>query len=158
MTRLLLILLLLLPAGLAAQTAERSNQRTPEEAHMLYTQVGSQLFCICGCRENLLTCSMNVCNSKVQQRRWLRELSRNAALDAAEIKEAMAEQFGPNVLQVPPRSSLYPILAIGLLLIVTAFAFGFWALTRGRDPMGDPTGGTDPAIDARIERELKELE
>jgi hypothetical protein len=154
MSRLLLILLLLIPAGLAGQ----AQQRTPEEAQMLYSQVGSQLFCICGCRENLLTCSMNVCSSKVEQRNFLRVLCRDASLDVTEIKDQMAVRFGPNVLQVPPRSTLYPLLGFGLLLIAGAFAFGFWGLTRGRDPKGDPTGGSDPQLDERIERELKELE
>jgi cytochrome c-type biogenesis protein CcmH/NrfF len=159
MTRLLLIILLLVPAGLSAQDAvARADNRTPEEAEMLYKQIGAGLFCICGCRENLLTCSMNVCSSKNLQRDYLRALCRDPELGVTEIKEAMAARFGANVLQVPPRSSLYPMLGLGVLLLVGAFGFGFWALTRGRDPRAETYEGIDTETLARIERDMKELE
>jgi len=132
--------------------------RTPDESEMLYQQIGSQLFCVCGCRENLLTCSMNVCSSKNLQRDYLRALCRDASLDVPEIKESMAARFGANVLQVPPRSSLYPLLGVSVLLLVGAFGFGFWAVTRGRATADHPAVPADAEMDERIRRELEDLE
>jgi hypothetical protein len=107
------------------------SARTPEQSEMLYHDIGSQLFCVCGgCREGLLVCSMNNCSAKVVQRDFLHELVKDDSLDSAAIKAAMAKRFGPGVLQVPEQSSLYPILGIAGLLLAAAFGFGFWAVSR----------------------------
>lgn len=136
------------------------SARSPEEADRLYHEIGAQLFCICGCRENLLTCSMNVCSSKVLERDLLRSLTADPNLNSAAIKDRMVERFGPQVLQVPPDSHIYPIVAVAVLLLAGAFGFGFWSITRrstGIPPSEGTAAGRD-ALDDRIERELKELE
>lgn len=146
-----LLLVLLCAAPLSA--------RSPEEADMLYHDVGDQMFCICGgCRDALLECSMNNCSSKVMQREFLRELCADEKLDAAGIKAGMVKRFGPRVLQVPEESSLFPILGVAVLLLSAAFGFGFWAVTRkGAAPQTAPETPTDE-MDSRIERDIKELE
>ncbi|MCC7508162.1 MAG: hypothetical protein IT464_02155 [Planctomycetes bacterium] len=146
-----LLLLLLFAAPLSA--------RSPEEAEMLYHDVGDQMFCICGgCRDALLECSMNNCSAKVMQREFLRELCADEKLDAAGIKAGMVKRFGPKVLQVPEESSLFPILGVAVLLLSAAFGFGFWALTRkGVAQQSAPDTPTDE-MDSRIELDLKELE
>jgi cytochrome c-type biogenesis protein CcmH/NrfF len=136
------------------------SARTPQEADRLYHEVGAQLFCICGCRENLLTCSMNVCSSKELERDYLRALSRDPLLDSAGIKDRMVERFGAKVLQVPPDSHIYPIIGVAVLLLAGAFGFGFWTITRRGSPAAVTGGPPAPRddLDDRIERELKELE
>ncbi|MCA8915597.1 MAG: cytochrome c-type biogenesis protein CcmH [Planctomycetes bacterium] len=156
MMRMLAILLLMLAAqGIAAQAQDRS----PVEADRLYHEVGDQLFCICGCRENLLTCSHNTCSAKDEERAYLRELSQNSKFDAAAIKQGMAQRFGNEVLQVQQASSLYPILAFSGIVLVAAFATGFWVITRREAPSEEPPEVTvDPEMEARIANELKELD
>ncbi|MCB9932210.1 MAG: cytochrome c-type biogenesis protein CcmH [Planctomycetes bacterium] len=149
---MLLLLALFAPAAAA-------QERTPDEAERLYQQVGDQLFCICGCREALLSCSHNVCSAKDEERKFLRELAGNSKLDAGEIRQAMVERFGKGVLQVPEQSNLYPVLIAAGLGLAAAFGAGFWVLTRhGSKPEAAPEPAADPDFEARIARELKELE
>lgn len=150
----LLILLLLFAAPLAAQT------RAPDDAERLYQEVGEQLFCICGCRENLLTCSHNVCSSKDAERAFLRELVRDPKLSAGQVKQEMVKRFGPEVLQVPENSSLYPVLLISLAVLATAFGFGYWTITRKRTSADEPAPlpANDSTLDSRIANELKEMD
>jgi cytochrome c-type biogenesis protein CcmH/NrfF len=134
-----------------------AQDRTPAEADRLYQQVGSELFCICGCRENLLTCSHNVCSSKDEERKYLRALAQNPKYDAAAIRQEMVTRFGPEVLQVPEQSSLYPLLAIAGAVLIAAFGAGFWVVTRkGERTVEDRR--IDPELEARIANELKELD
>ncbi|MCA8910834.1 MAG: hypothetical protein KDB82_03965, partial [Planctomycetes bacterium] len=81
------VLLAVLLAGFACFAPSLSaKDRTPDEAERMYEKVGDQLFCICGCREKLLSCSHNVCSAKDQERDYLRELSQNPKLDEAGMK------------------------------------------------------------------------
>ena len=153
MRSLAIILVFVCAAPLFAQ------DRTPAEAERLYQEVGNQLFCICGCRENLLTCSHNVCSAKDEERKFLRKLASDPKLDESGIKQAMVERFGPGVLQVPEQSSLYPLLAIAGAVLIAAFGAGFWVVTRKTGDGGDaPKQEIDPELEARIAKELKELD
>jgi cytochrome c-type biogenesis protein CcmH/NrfF len=150
---LLMLVFALFASGLSAQ------ERTPDQAELLYQQVGDQLFCICGCREPLLSCSHNVCSSKDEERKFLRELVGNPKLDAAAIKQQMVVRFGKGVQQVPEESNLYPILIGSGLLLLAAFGVAFRVLTRrGPAPEAAPQPSADAEFEDRIARELKELE
>ncbi|MBZ0135154.1 MAG: cytochrome c-type biogenesis protein CcmH [Planctomycetes bacterium] len=138
--------------------ALNAQDRTPAEADRLYQQVGEQLFCICGCRENLLTCSHNVCSAKEEERKFLRELAGNGKFDESAIKQEMVNRFGPGVLQVPEQSSLYPLLAIAGAVLIAAFGAGFWVVTRKGERAEAPGREIDPELEARIADELKELD
>jgi cytochrome c-type biogenesis protein CcmH/NrfF len=139
---------------------QEREARSPEEADRVYHEVGEQLFCICGCREGLLVCSHNVCSAKEQEREYLRELSGRAELDNSAIKAEMVKRFGKGVLQVPEESSLYPILVVVTVLLVGAFGVGFWVVSHkeGDDEDEQPDAPDDPELEARIEKELKELD
>jgi cytochrome c-type biogenesis protein CcmH/NrfF len=148
----LFLLIALFAPMLAAQ------DRTPDDAERLYQQVGSQLFCICGCRENLLVCSHNVCGAKTQEREFLAELVKDPKQDEVSVKQQMVERFGKGVLQVPEQSTLYPILVVAGLALVAAFGTGLWFVTRRGTPHELPAATVDPELEARIAAELKELE
>ena len=136
-----------------------AQERSASESERLYQQVGAELFCICGCRENLLTCSHNTCSAKDAERAFLDELSQNPKFDAAGMRQAMAERFGNEVLQVQASSSLYPILGVSGVVLVLAFGAGFWVITRRDGPTPEPGEVTiDPEMEARIANELKELD
>lgn len=155
---LLMLSAVLLLSAFAAPTLSAAD-RTPADAEQMYESIGDQLFCICGCREKLLSCSHNVCSAKDEERKYLRELAQNPKFDEAGIKDAMVTRFGKGVLQVPEDSNLYPILfAIGGFLIM-AFGTGFWVVTRHGKPEAPlEADSSDPEMDARIEEELKELD
>jgi len=144
--------------ALLIATPLMAQDRTPAEADRLYQEIGSQLFCICGCRENLLTCSHNICNAKDEERKFLRELAGNSKLDESAIKQEMIKRFGPGVLQVPEQSSLYPLLAIAGALLIAAFGAGFWVVTRKGGTPETPAQEIDPELEARIAAELKEMD
>jgi cytochrome c-type biogenesis protein CcmH/NrfF len=137
------------------------SARTAEQTDLMYHQIGSQMFCVCGsCREGMLVCSMNNCQAKELQRAYLQELCANEKNDATAIKAAMVERFGNGVLQVPEDSHIYPILAIAVVLLAGAFGAGFWAISRrGHEDAQPLAGGSVPdEMEQRIQRELKELE
>lgn len=157
---MLLMIALFAAAPLHAQT------RTPAEADKLYHEVGDQLFCICGCREKLLTCSHNVCAQKTAERQYLRELSQISTHDGAAIKQEMVKRFGPQVLQVPDESSIFTVLAIALAALVAAFGGMFWYLAGRRKARSEadtviltasPKGEKD-ALEERIDRDMQELD
>lgn len=156
--RVVLLLILLLPCALQAGGVPR----TPEAADRIYHEVGDQLFCTCGCREKLLSCSHNVCAAKDAQREYLRELSQNTIYDSATMKQAMVKRFGPKVLQVPEESGLYTVLAVALAALVAAFGGMFWYVVgkgRARAEAGTaPVAQEKDALEERIERDMRDLE
>jgi len=155
---LLVTLMLFAAAPLCAQT------RTPAEAERLYHEVGEQLFCTCGCREKLLSCSHNVCGPKTDQRNYLRELSQMPQHDAEAIKQQMVTRFGPKVLQVPQEDSLFTVVAVGMLALVAGFGGMFWYIVgRNRakaesDAAAPPQPAAKDAMEERIERDMQDLE
>lgn len=154
----LIALVLFLPAALAAG----GGPRTPAEADRFYHEVGDQLFCTCGCREKLLSCSHNVCAAKDAQREYLRELSQNSIYDAAAMKQEMVKRFGPKVLQVPEESGLYTVLAVALAALVAGFGGMFWYVVgkgKARAEAGTaPVATEKDALEERIERDMRDLE
>ncbi|MBX3474260.1 MAG: cytochrome c-type biogenesis protein CcmH [Planctomycetes bacterium] len=155
----LFALVCLMPATLAAG----GGARTPEAADRIYHEVGDQLFCICGCREKLLTCSHNVCAQKTAQRQYLRELSQNDVYDASAMKQEMVKRFGPKVLQVPEDSNIYAVLAIGLGALATAFGGMFWYIVGRNRAQAEaataaPAAAVPDELEQRIERDMQELE
>lgn len=163
------VLHFLIAAATLLAPALLAQSRTPDEADRLYHEVGDQLFCICGCREKLLSCSHNVCSAKQAERTFLRELSQNPQVDAPAIKQQMAARFGQKVLQVPPESALYPVLGVSLVALVAAFGGMFWYVAGHKRAQSEAaqaesgassrrTGGPKDELEQRIDREMQGLE
>ncbi len=158
------VLMLALCFLAAPAAAAPKVTRAPADAERLYQELGSQMTCTCGCREMLLACSHNNCPAKPVQQGFLRKLCEDAANDAAAIRTAMADRFGERILQAPGSSLLYPLLAVGGLLLLGLFGALVWAVAgRGRTsparPAGEPQAkGDDPVLESRIERELRDIE
>ena len=158
----LIVLLAVLLIGFGCFAPSLSaKDRTPDDAERMYEKVGDQLFCICGCREKLLSCSHNVCSAKDQEREYLHELSQNPKLDETGMKAEMVKRFGKGVLQVPEDSSLYPLLFVIGGVLVLAFGAGFWVVTRhDKTEQGDTSTAAENSeeFEARIARELEDLD
>ena len=149
----------LILALLALCTPLAAQWRSPAEAQRLYDEVGRQLFCTCDCRENLLSCSHNVCEAKDAERAFLRKLAADPRLDADGIRAAMVKRFGEGVLQAPRETGLYAVVGVAVALLLAAFGVAFWRL-RSRDavPAVPAPVATGDELDRRLERELKEME
>jgi cytochrome c-type biogenesis protein CcmH/NrfF len=150
----------LLIAAVTALAPLHAQGRTPADAERLYREVGDQLFCTCGCREKLLSCSHNVCAAKDAQRAYLRELSQKPEHDAATMKQEMVRRFGPKVLQVPEDSSVFVVLGVSLAALLAVFGGMFWyVLGRGRRvaPESAAAAPAPDGLDERIERDMQEL-
>ncbi|MCC6575591.1 MAG: cytochrome c-type biogenesis protein CcmH [Planctomycetes bacterium] len=157
-----LILLLLLCVMAPCAGAAPKQVRPPAEVERLYNQLGATMTCTCGCREVLLDCSHNSCPTKPEELRFLRGLCEDASMDIAAIRAGMAARFGDKILQAPSSSLLYPLLFVGGLLVIGVFSALVWAVRKGRAaPAALETTAVkadDPSLDARIEREIKEID
>ncbi|KAA0212753.1 hypothetical protein EDM80_09040 [bacterium] len=146
--------------GLAAAPA---RERDVSEADHLYHELGNSMFCLCGCRERLLSCSMVNCSFKETAQRYLREQCRDADLTPDQVRAKMIERFGPGIVQVQSDSLLYPVLFATGFGILGLFALGLWFVSaRGKAAAGEAreAGGQGglPELEARITRELDEME
>ncbi len=158
--------LLLLLCIFAAPCAAAPRQvRAPADAEKLFNQLGATMTCTCGCRESLLACSHNMCPTKPVEQAYLRQLCEDAAQQPAAIRSAMSARFGEKILQAPGESLLYPLLIAGAVVMIAGFGALVW-IVRGRTPKAaEPEkspapapASSDPVLDARIEREIKNLE
>jgi cytochrome c-type biogenesis protein CcmH len=88
------------------------------------------------------------------------EERRQAGWTKDEVKDALVEDFGPGVLAAPPAEGIglvawgVPLLAlaVGLLAVL-----GVGVAWRRRARVEVAAGTTDPALDARIDDELRRL-
>ena len=142
--------------------AAPSREREAAEAEKLYHELGNSMFCKCGgCREKLLDCSMINCQFKETATRFLREECRDAEKTPDQIRAAMIERFGPEIMQVHQDSLLYPVLFATAFITLAVFGGVLWFFaTRGRaEPKVESAPkGEDPALEQRILREMEEIE
>lgn len=146
----------------APAQAAPAKEREAAAAEKLYRELGSSMFCKCGgCRERLLECSMVNCQFKETATRFLREECRDAEKSPDQIRAAMIERFGPEIMQVHQDSLLYPVLFGAAFLTLAVFGVALWffgARGRSEEPPPAPPKGDDPALEQRILREMEELE
>lgn len=154
---LVVLLALLWAAPLHSAPAK---EREAAAAERLYRELGSSMFCKCGgCRERLLECSMVNCQFKETATRFLREECRDAEKTPDQVRAAMIERFGPEIMQVHQDSLLYPVLFGAAFLTLAVFGVALWIFgTRGRSEEPPPAKGDDPALEQRILREMEEIE
>ncbi len=140
------------------------KERDPAEAEKLYHEIGSSMVCLCGgCREKLLECSMVNCGFAGTARQFLREECRDAERSQDQIRADMIARFGPEIVQVHGDSLLYPVLIAGALATLAVFGAALWyfALRGSTRPPLEARGSkpvSDPSLEARILREVEEIE
>jgi len=143
------ILLFVLLSAVSSLPAQDNEEK--------YKQVGKQLTCQCGCREQITVCGMQNCGSATPIRAEIREkLKAGVGVDA--IVESFVARMGKQVLAAPPMKGfdltawIVPFVTLGLGLVLVG-----WIVVRMRQSSG-PVQEITPVQDARVDRELRDFE
>jgi len=143
--------------------APKGQMVTPDAIPALESDLQGQIMCMCGgCRSALNDCPMPTCHSKVPEKELLHKLVADGQSRDAIIATFVKEYGGQDVLLEPIDQGfnrlawLVPYLAgaVGVVLVgVTAVR-----LTRKRDGTDAETAPKDPALEERLDDELRDLD
>ncbi len=146
------LLLLFLWAPIAPATAQRDISRE-------YKEACDRLVCQCGCSEQLSVCAMQNCSSATPMRAEIRErLQKGDTVD--QIVDSFVMRYGKKVLSAPTTKGFdlsawimpFVILCLGLAVVI-------WVAVRMARPSAEAVEQEEPpAVDPRVEEELKEFE
>jgi len=154
-----LLLLMLLPATLWAQVPQAS----PVQKSELRKQLEGDVMCTCGCLAPMGDCPMGpTCHGlKEQNARMDRFLG--AGMDREQVRAAfVAEAGSQNVLAAPIDKGfnrlawLLPYLLGASGAVIAGFAVVRWS--RNHDQTPEATVASDPALDERLDDELRNLD
>jgi len=132
--------------------------QAPRDISREYKEACDRLICQCGCNEQLSVCAMQNCSSATPMRAEIRErLQKGDMVDP--IVDSFVTRFGKKVLSAPTTKGFdlsawimpFVILCLGLVVVV-------WIAVRMARPAGAAVEQTPPAVDPRVEEELKEFE
>ena len=157
---LLLLSLVLFPAGARAQTAQ---QVQPEQRSELQRRLESEIMCTCGCRRPLNNCGMMNCEGHDSQRaKIVRHIADGKDHDA--IIAAFVTEFGSQDVLAAPIDEGFNRLAwlfpyvVGILGLVTiAIVARRWSHTTPAYA-GAADGGMDSGLNERLDDELRDLD
>jgi cytochrome c-type biogenesis protein CcmF len=159
-TSLLLLSLLLWPAAVIAQNA----QNVPvKERGQLQRQLEAEIMCTCGCKSPMGSCPMRPnCNHyDTQEARLKAHIAEGKDYDA--IKASFVQEFGGQAVLAAPIDKgfnrlawLFPYLAAAAALVGIVLTARRWS--RQAAPAGTGDAGLDPALNARLDDELRNLD
>jgi cytochrome c-type biogenesis protein CcmF len=158
-TPLLLLALVLWPVGAAAQSARTVS---PEQRGTLERQLEGEIMCTCGCRRPLNDCGMLNCQGHATQTAKLRQFLAEGK-DHDEVIAAFISDFGSEAVLAAPVDRgfnrlawLFPYLAAAAALALIVVTARRWS---GRTvAVAGPDSGIDPALSARLDDELRNLD
>ncbi len=131
---------------------------TPRDISREYKEACDRLVCQCGCNEQLSVCAMQNCSSATPMRAEIRErLQKGDTVDR--IVDSFVARYGKKVLSAPTTKGFdlsawimpFVILCLGLVVVV-------WVAVRMARPAAEEVKFESPAVDPRVEEELKEFE
>jgi len=159
-TSLLLLSLLLWPAAVIAQSA----QNVPvKERSQLERRLESEIMCTCGCKSPMGSCPMrpNCSHYDQQEVRLKAHLAEGKDYDA--VKASFIQEFGGQAVLAAPIDQgfnrlawLFPYLAAAAALIGIVVSARRWS--RQAAPASTADDGVDPALNARLDDELRDLD
>jgi cytochrome c-type biogenesis protein CcmF len=159
-TSLLLLSLLLWPAAVIAQSA----QNVPvKDRSQLQRQLESEIMCTCGCKSPMGSCPMrpNCDHYDTQEARLKTHIAEGQDYDA--IKASFVQEFGGQAVLAAPLDQgfnrlawLFPYLAAAAALVGIVVSARRWSRQAAPASAGD--AGLDPALDARLDDELRNLD
>ncbi|MBI3050319.1 MAG: cytochrome c biogenesis protein CcsA [Acidobacteria bacterium] len=158
-TPLLLLSLVLWPAGAAAQSAQTVS---PEQRGALERQLEGEILCTCGCRRPLDDCGMFNCQGRATQTAKLRQfLAEGKSHD--EVIAAFIRDFGSEAVLAAPVDRgfnrlawLLPYLAALAALVAIVVTARRWSSRTVA--VAGVDAGIDPALSARLDDELRNLD
>ena len=169
---LLLLSLVLWPAAVSAQGAQGAQgvdsvdigeTVSVTERSDLYRRLESEIMCTCGCNSPMGSCPMrpNCGHYDTQAASLDAYLAEGMDYDA--VLAAFVEDFGSQAVLAAPVDRgfnrlawLFPYLAAGAALIGIVATTRRWSRQGAQAPAGD--AGVDPALSARLDDELRNLD
>lgn len=130
----------------------------PRDISREYKEACDRLVCQCGCNEQLSVCAMQNCSSATPMRAEIRErLQKGDTVDR--IVDSFVARYGKKVLSAPTTRGFdlsawimpFAILCLGLVVVV-------WVAVRMARPAAEEAAVEPPAVDPRVEEELKEFD
>jgi len=159
-TALLLLSLLLWPAAVIAQSGETV---APRERSALQRRLEGEIMCTCGCQQIMGSCQMrpNCGHYDAQNTRLAGYIAEGKDYDA--IKASFVKEFGGQAVLAAPLDQgfnrlawLFPYLAAAAALIGIVVTARRWSRQAAPAAAGD--AGLDPAVSARLDDELRDLD
>jgi cytochrome c-type biogenesis protein CcmF len=158
-TTALLLALVLAPGVALAQT---TGQVVPRAA--LEEELEDEIMCTCGCRLPAGTCGMVNCHGKEEQLKKLKEYVA-AGMGRDEVLAAFVRDFGSEEVLMRPRDTgfnrlawLFPYVLAAAGLITIIVNARRWSAHREATATGGTPAADDPALDARLDDELRNLD
>ena len=158
-TSLLLLSLLLWPAAVMAQSGQTVST---QQRSALERRLEGEILCTCGCRRPLADCGMFNCQGHSTQTAKLRQFLGEGKDHDAVIAAFISDFGGEAVLAAPVDRGfnrlawLFPYLAAAAGLIAIVVAARRWSAPPVAAIAGD--AGLDPALSARLDDELRNLD
>jgi len=126
-------------------------------------QLEGEILCTCGCRRPLKTCGMFNCQGHASQTAKLRQfLAEGQDYDA--VLASFVRDFGSEAILAEPVDRgfnrlawLFPYLAAAAALAGIVVTTRRWSRQRG-PTTGNGNAGLDPALSARLDDELRNLD
>jgi cytochrome c-type biogenesis protein CcmF len=158
-TSLLLLSLVLWPAAVIAQSSQTVS---PAERGTLERQLEGEILCTCGCRRPLNDCGMFNCQGHASQTTKLRQFLAEGK-DHDQVIASFVRDFGSEAVLAAPVDRgfnrlawLFPYLAAASALIGIVVSARRWSNRAVPVVAGD--AGLDPALSARLDDELRNLD
>jgi Cytochrome c-type biogenesis protein CcmF C-terminal/Cytochrome C biogenesis protein len=165
-TSMLLLSLLLWPAAVIAQSGNAAGNAStvaPTERSALHRRLEADIMCTCGCQAAMGSCPMrpNCGHYDTQAARLNAFLAEGKGYD--QVREAFTEEFGTQAILAAPIDRgfnrlawIVPYIAAVLALAGVIFTARRWS-TRAV-PAAAGEAGLDPALSARLDDELNNLD
>jgi cytochrome c-type biogenesis protein CcmF len=152
-TALLLLMFLTSPAVTAAQEKVLFTDRE--------RSLREQIMCTCSCRRSLAKCGMPNCHGEAEQMAKLRQFLSEGKSDE-QVLAAFVDFGGESMLMTPPNRGfnrvgwMFPYVVAGAGLVGIILAARRWS--RPSAALANGGGAIDPAMDARLDDELRNLD
>ncbi|MGH9254159.1 MAG: cytochrome c-type biogenesis CcmF C-terminal domain-containing protein [Vicinamibacterales bacterium] len=158
-TSLLLLSLVLWPAAVMAQSGQTVS---PAERSGVERQLEGEILCTCGCRRPLNDCGMFNCQGHATQTAKLRQFLAEGK-DHDGVIAAFISDFGSEAVLAAPVDRgfnrlawLFPYLAAAAALVGVVVTARRWSIRAVPAAAGE--AGLDPALSARLDDELSNLD
>jgi hypothetical protein len=151
------------PQAVQGRQVVQGQQVQPLAISPLEKELQGQIMCLCGCRAPLNDCPMGqTCHSRGPETDRLHALIEQGQPRDAIIATFVKEYGGQEVLGAPINKGfnrlawLFPYLVGAGSAVVVGFAAV--RLARRHDPAVDAPGAGDPALEERLDDELRDLD